>query len=163
MNKVRIVRDFALLDKGAEAKNPFVIVEGVHVDDNGHLVEQDLGNRVMSTTAVAEGAIRINESDCVDIGNHFEIINDQLIAYNGGDIYEPYDVETAKKLVKDYPPEEKARALSYISHRADRYNFLLKHGMIEPVIGDTTVRAKLDTDKPQKLSFTAELAAFLGL
>jgi hypothetical protein len=154
MKKVKIVKDFALLDKGIGEENPFVIIEGAVVNDNGSLADPQLGRKVMSNEAVRKGATRINASDCVDITTGgSEAYDDKVIAFNGGDIYEPYDADWARKAVADYNIEDKKRALEYINHREDRYNFMVSNGLI----------AEIDTDKNAKSSFVDDIKKQLGI
>ena len=151
---VLVKEDFALLDKGLEERNPFVLITDVEVDDNGELVDPLLGARVMSNEAVRKGAIRINQSDCVDMDNALEAYNDQVVVFNGGDKYEVYDFDWAREVVQDYSPKDRDRALEYITHRENRYHFLKAQGMFideyEPSTRDTK-------------SFLDDVKGFLGL
>jgi hypothetical protein len=154
MKKVKIVKDFALLDKGIGEENPFVIIEGAVVNDNGSLVDPQLGRKAMSNEAVRKGATRINASDCVDITTGgSEAYDDKVIVFNGGDIYEPYDADWARKAVENYSPEDKKRALEYINHREARYKFMVSNGLIE----------ELNIDKKAKGSFIDDVKEFLGI
>jgi len=146
---VVIKEDFGLLDKGAEETNPFVLITGLKVDDNGEAIDPLLGARVMSNEAVRKGAVRINESDCVDIDNALEAYNDKLLVFNGGDIYAPYDGEWARQIVIDYPPDLRERALEYINHRENRYAFLVAQGMF------------VETDEHAPISFLDEVKDFI--
>ena len=86
----KVQKDFALLDRGAEEENRFVVIEDITVDDNGNFAGGiDIG-KVMSNEAVKNGAVRINHSDCVDMSNGGQrSYNDNISYFNGGDLYDP--------------------------------------------------------------------------
>ena len=88
MAKFTVVRDIALLDKGVGESNRFVAIEGVQVDEYGSLSQQSLqaAKRALSNEAVRKGAVRINQSDCVDMSGGLEASDDMVLAFNGGDI-----------------------------------------------------------------------------
>jgi hypothetical protein len=154
MKKVRIVKDFAILDKGVGEKNPFVIIEGAVVNADGSLADPQLGRKVMSNEAVRKGATRINASDCIDTSTGgSEAYDDKVVAFNGGDIYEPYDGEWARQAVADYDPVDRERALEYINHRENRYDFMLSNGLI----------AEMDSDRNAKGSFINDVKEWLGI
>ncbi len=154
MNKknVKIVVDFGLLDKGAEEKNPFVLLTGIEVDSNGEAVDRNLGAKMMSNAAVQNGATRIMESDCVDMNNALSSYNDKFVVFNGGDVYQPYDGDWARTAVADYSPEDRERSLAYITHRENRYDFLVAQGVFTET-----------TEKGFIASFMDDVREFIGL
>jgi len=88
-----IQKDFAVLDRGAEEKNRFIVIEDVKVNDEGKLVGGIDAGKIMSNEAIKNGATRINHSDCVDISRGgAKSFNDNITYYNGGD---KYDTQTA--------------------------------------------------------------------
>ncbi len=81
-----VAEDFALLDRGPEEENRFVVIENVKVDENGHFVGGIDTHRILSSEAVKKGATRIEHSDCVDISGGGQIAaNDKILYFNGGD------------------------------------------------------------------------------
>jgi len=168
MNKVRVERDFGLLDKGVGEENPFVLVTGIEVNSEGSVVDVDMVHKVLSNEAVRKGATRVNGSDCVDIGNHFEVADDTFIGYNGGDVYYPYNVETIREKVKaKYSGSDLEGMLQYIAHREARYHFLLKEGVITVLdnkdVLPTPSRKPIEKGRIKPSSFTDELLDFIGL
>jgi len=157
MKRVRILKDFAILDKGPEEENPFVIVEDVVVNADGSLADPDLGAKVMSNEAVRKGATRINGSDCVEIDPELKSYNDKIVAFNGGDLYVPYDGEWARQQVVGWDPVERERALEYINHRENRYAFMLASGLISE-----DANAEYSTE-PTKGSFIDDVKDWLGI
>jgi len=152
---VVIKQDVMLLDTGSENRNPFVLVTGVEVDDTGSLVDKDLASKAMASEAVQRGATRINNSDCVDLGGDLSPYNDEVVVFNGGDVYEPYDGAWARNAVQEagYAGADLVRALDYINHRENRYDFLVANGVFEPV----------HTIQEAKQGFLDEVRDFLGL
>ena len=88
MAKFTVVQDIALLDKGVGEINRFIAIEGVSVDEYGSLTPSSLqaAKRALSNEAVKKGAIRINQSNCVDMEGGLEASDDMVLAFNGGDI-----------------------------------------------------------------------------
>jgi len=88
MAKFIITKDIAILDRGIGEFNRFVAIDGVSVDEYGSLTPQSLkaAKRALSNEAVRKGAIRINQSDCVDMSGGFEASDDMVVAYNENDI-----------------------------------------------------------------------------
>jgi hypothetical protein len=88
MAKFIISKDLALLDKGVGESNRFIAIDGVEVDEYGSLSPQSLqlAKRALSNEAVKKGAVRINQSDCVDMSGGLEASDDMVMAFNGGDI-----------------------------------------------------------------------------
>jgi hypothetical protein len=88
MAKFTVIKDIALLDKGVGEINRFVAIEGVSVDEYGSLTPHSLqlAKRALSNEAVRKGAVRINQSDCVDMSGGLEASDDMVMAFNGGDI-----------------------------------------------------------------------------
>ena len=89
MAKFIVLKDIAILDRGHEEENRFVAIDGVVVDDYGSLDEQSLqaAKRALSAEAAKHGAVRIHQSNCVDMGeSDLEASDDMVVAYNGGDV-----------------------------------------------------------------------------
>ena len=89
MAKFLVVKDIAILDRGRGEENRFTAIDGVTVDDYGALSPESLwaAKRALSLEAVRKGAVRIHESNCVDIGSGgLEASDDMVVAYNGGDV-----------------------------------------------------------------------------
>jgi ribosomal 50S subunit-recycling heat shock protein len=88
MAKFIVSKDIAILDRGVGSENRFVAIEGVSVDEYGSLSPQSLKatKRALSNEAVKNGAVRINQSDCVDMSGGLEASDDMIIAYNENDI-----------------------------------------------------------------------------
>ncbi len=89
MAKFLVVKDIAILDRGHGAQNRFTAIDGVTVDDYGSLSPESLwaAKRALSQEAVRQGAVRIHESNCVDMGSGgLEASDDMVVAYNGGDV-----------------------------------------------------------------------------
>ena len=88
MAKFIVVKDIAILDRGVGEDNRFVAIEGVSVDDYGSLNPTSLkaAKRALSNEAVKNGAVRINQSDCVDMSSGLEASDDMVVAYNENDI-----------------------------------------------------------------------------
>ncbi len=90
MAKFIVIKDIAILDKGVGADNRFVAIEDVEVDEYGSLTPESLqaAKRALSNEAVKNGAVRINQSDCVDmsINGGFEASDDMVVAFNENDI-----------------------------------------------------------------------------
>jgi ribosomal 50S subunit-recycling heat shock protein len=86
--KFIISKDIALLDKGVGERNRFVAIEDVDVDEYGSLSPQSLqsAKRALSNEAVRKGAVRINQSNCVDMSGGLEASDDMVMAFNGRDI-----------------------------------------------------------------------------
>jgi hypothetical protein len=88
MAKFIVVKDIAILDRGVGEDNRFVAIEGVSVDEYGSLTSTSLkaAKRALSNEAVKNGAVRINQSDCVDMSSGLEASDDMVVAYNENDI-----------------------------------------------------------------------------
>ncbi|HIP02092.1 MAG TPA: hypothetical protein EYG75_01095 [Campylobacterales bacterium] len=88
MAKFIILKDIAILDRGIGETNRFLAIEDVSVDEYGSLSPQSLkaAKRALSNEAVQNGAVRINQSDCVDMSEGLEASDDMIVAFNGGDI-----------------------------------------------------------------------------
>ena len=89
MAKFIILKDIAILDRGVGNENRFVAIEDVTVDEYGSLTPQSLkaAKRALSNEAVKNGAVRINKSDCVDMGSsNLEASDDMIVAFNENDI-----------------------------------------------------------------------------
>ncbi len=88
MAKFIVSKDIAILDRGVGNNNRFVAIEGVSVDEYGSLSPQSLkaAKRALSNEAVKNGAVRINQSDCVDMETNLEASDDMIVAYNENDI-----------------------------------------------------------------------------
>ena len=89
MAKFIVLKDIAILDRGRGEENRFVAIDGVTVDDYGSLSPESLlaAKRALSQEAVRKGAVRIHESNCVDMGSGgLKASDDMVVAYNGGDI-----------------------------------------------------------------------------
>jgi hypothetical protein len=88
MAKFIVLKDIAILDRGVGETNRFVAIEGVSVDNYGSLSPQSLkaAKRSLSNEAVQNGAVRINQSDCVDMSGSLEASDDMIVAFNENDI-----------------------------------------------------------------------------
>ncbi len=88
MAKFIILKDIAILDRGVGETNRFVAIEDVSVDEYGSLSPSSLqaAKRALSNEAVRKGAVRINQSDCVDMSGGLEASDDMIVAFNGDDI-----------------------------------------------------------------------------
>jgi len=88
MAKFIVSKDIAILDRGVGNTNRFVAIEGVSVDEYGSLSPQSLkaAKRALSNEAVKNGAVRINQSDCVDMEANLEASDDMIVAYNENDV-----------------------------------------------------------------------------
>ena len=89
MAKFIVTNDIAILDKGAGEENRFLAIDGVVVDEYGSLSKESLeiAKRALSNEAVRKGAVRINQSNCIDIQNGgLKASDDMIVAYNGGDV-----------------------------------------------------------------------------
>jgi len=88
MAKFIVSQDIAILDRGVGNENRFVAIEGVTVDEYGALDAQSLraAKRALSNEAIKNGAVRIYQSDCVDITGGLEASDDMIVAFNKEDI-----------------------------------------------------------------------------
>ncbi len=89
MAKFLVAKDIAILDRGVGEDNRFVAIDGVDVDEYGSLSKQSLKavKNALSNEAVRKGAVRINQSNCIDIDSGgAEASDDMIVAYNGGDV-----------------------------------------------------------------------------
>lgn len=88
MAKFIVLKDIAILDRGVGSENRFTAIEGVSVDEYGSLSPKSLqlAKRALSNEAVQNGAVRINQSDCVDMSGGTEASDDMIVAFNGNDI-----------------------------------------------------------------------------
>ncbi len=88
MAKFIVLKDIAILDRGVGSKNRFTAIEGVNVNEYGSLSPNSLqlAKRALSHEAVLNGAVRINQSDCVDMSEGLEASDDMIIAFNENDI-----------------------------------------------------------------------------
>jgi len=86
--KFIILKDIAILDRGVGNSNRFVAIEDVSVDEYGSLSPLSLqaAKRALSNEAVRNGAVRINQSDCVDMSGGLEASDDMIVAFNENDI-----------------------------------------------------------------------------
>jgi hypothetical protein len=88
MAKFIVLKDIAILDKGVGNLHRFTAIDGVFVDEYGALDAKSLksAKSALSNEAVKNGAIRIHQSDCVDMSGNLEASDDMIVAFNGGDI-----------------------------------------------------------------------------
>lgn len=88
MAKFIVLKDIAILDRGTGVSNRFTAIDGVFVDEYGALDSKSLksAKKALSLEAVKNGAVRIHQSNCVDMSRGLEASDDMIVAFNGGDI-----------------------------------------------------------------------------
>ena len=88
MAKFIVLKDIAILDRGVGEQNRFLAIDGVNIDEYGALDAKSLkaAKRALSNEAVKNGAIRIHQSDCVDMSSSLEASDDMIVSFNGSDI-----------------------------------------------------------------------------